>query len=96
MNQRKERDKNQKDMQSMPDDFTIISAGESLESSDCGSIHVFNPNFPNNATSFKVCNEGKNLSGINATGVTEIFLMGNFTTITNPEGSGMLIIAYQR
>lgn len=92
----KKRDKNQKEMQSMPDDIDILVAGQSVEGTEYSAIMVYNLNFPDDIDHFKICNQPRNLSALNSANVDEMFIPANFTYISIPAGSEMIIVAYKR
>ena len=89
------RNKVTKEMQSMPDDFDIVTAGESVSGNYSG-IQVFGAAFANNATDMEVAGTGKNMSALNAVFPDGGTIMGAFTKITVPAAAtDMVVIAYK-
>ena len=89
------RNKVTKEMQSMPDDFDIVTAGQSVSGNYSG-IKVYNAAFGNNTTDVEVGGVGKNLSALNAVLPDGDTILGAFTKVSVPVAAAdMVVIAYK-
>ena len=90
----------------MPPYFDVITANATASTGDWVAIKVYNPSFPNDATSFVLGNpdkaeevangaKGVNLSSLNGLMPNADILVGHFTKIHIPVGNTMRIIAYK-
>ncbi len=82
-----------KEMQSMPDYFQILTAGNTFQGTASG-IAIFKADFPDNTTSVKLGGVGVNLSNLNAVVGDGYELKGHFTYIQMPLVTDMVLIVY--
>jgi|BioPla2DNA2_1021312.scaffolds.fasta_scaffold08865_10 hypothetical protein len=82
-----------KEMQSMPDYFRVLTAGNTFQGTASG-VAVFKADFPDNTTSIKLGGVGVNLSDLNDVVCDGYELKGHFTYIQMPLVTDMVLIVY--
>lgn len=82
-----------KEIQAVPDNSVVLSAGESVTGT-FGGISIFEADFPNEVTSIKINGVGVNLSALNGKVPDGWTYVSHFTKVSVPEGSGMVLVVY--
>ncbi len=85
-----------KELQSMPDNGIPLasSEGDTILTGTFSAISVFSPDFPDDNTSFEIAGKGVNLSILNDVMPDGFTYLSNFTKITIPAESDMVLIVY--